>query len=68
MVTQFFNEIYEGRYIRRRPPVAWPSWSPDINPLYFFLWGFLKLRVYHGDKQQVRHQLLEAIDEAAVGV
>jgi hypothetical protein len=28
----------------------------------------LKLRVYHGDKQQVRHQLLEAIDEAAVGV
>ena len=24
----------------------WPSYSPDLNPADFFLWGFLKERVY----------------------
>jgi hypothetical protein len=21
--------------------MAWPACSPDLNPLYFFLWGFV---------------------------
>lgn len=24
----------------------WPPRSPDLNPLDFFLWGYLKARVY----------------------
>jgi len=25
---------------------TWPAWSPDLNPRDYFLWGYLKERVY----------------------
>jgi len=25
---------------------TWPARSPDLNPCYYFLWGYLKDRVY----------------------
>lgn len=25
-----------------RGPIGWPLRSPDLTPLYFFLWGYLK--------------------------
>ena len=30
----------------RKTDFGWPSYSPDLNPADFFLWGFLKERVY----------------------
>lgn len=27
-------------------PLKWPARSPDLNPLAFYLWGFLKQTVY----------------------
>ena len=30
----------------RKADFGWPSYSPDLNPAYFFLWGYLKERVY----------------------
>ena len=30
----------------RKADFGWPSYSPDLNPADFFLWGFLKERVY----------------------
>ena len=30
----------------RKADFGWPSYSPDLNPAAFFLWGFLKERVY----------------------
>jgi hypothetical protein len=64
---KFFNE-YEGRCKGRGAPVAWPTWSPSLNPLDFFLWGCMKTRVYDGGKPEARHQLIKAIDEAAFGI
>jgi transposase len=26
--------------------IEWPPYSPDLNPLDYFLWGYLKDRVY----------------------
>ncbi|GBN06817.1 hypothetical protein AVEN_115949-1 [Araneus ventricosus] len=37
---------YSGRCIRRGGPVLWPSLSPDLTPLDFFLWDHLKELVY----------------------
>jgi hypothetical protein len=48
--------------------VAWPARSPDLNPSDFFLWGCMKSRVHHGGKRDARHQIVEAIDETAVGI
>ncbi|CAH2001904.1 unnamed protein product, partial [Acanthoscelides obtectus] len=38
--------FYSERWIGRGGPVAWPPRSPDLNPLDFFVWGFLKEKVY----------------------
>ena len=38
----------DERVISHTFPVAWPARSPDLNPRDFWLWGFLKDRVYQG--------------------
>ena len=30
----------------RETDFGWPPYSPDLNPADFFLWGYLKERVY----------------------
>lgn len=45
-VRQYLDEIFGDRWIGRGGPLAWPPRSPDMNPLDFFLWGFIKEKVY----------------------
>lgn len=45
-VRQYLNEIFPNRWIGRRGPVEWPARSPDLTPLDYFLWGYLKSKVY----------------------
>lgn len=45
-VRNWLNETFPGRWIGRGAAVSWPPRSPDLNPLDFFLWGFIKNRVY----------------------
>lgn len=33
-------------WIGRAGPIPWPARSPDLTPLDFFLWGYIKHRVY----------------------
>jgi hypothetical protein len=33
------SNTYHDRWIGRRGPTAWPPFSPDLNPLDFYLWG-----------------------------
>ncbi|GFW03657.1 uncharacterized protein TNCV_2537681 [Trichonephila clavipes] len=40
------HATYLGRWIRRVGRVAWPPHSPDLNPLNFFFWGYLKSFAY----------------------
>lgn len=40
------HEQFEGSLISRNGDVNWPPRSCDLTPLDFFLWGFLKSRVY----------------------
>lgn len=42
----YLNEIFPNRWIGRRGSIEWPPRSPDLNPLDFFLWGYLKMKVY----------------------
>ena len=41
-VRQFLNETFSDRWIGRNEPISWPPRSPDITPLNFFLWGYVK--------------------------
>ena len=44
--------------------MAWPPRSPDITPLDFFLWGYVKDRVFHTtvhDIDELKTRITDAI-------
>jgi len=45
------SETFEERLISRHGPVNWPPRSCDITPVDYFLWGYVKSKVY-ADKPQ----------------
>lgn len=45
-VRQYLDEVFHHRWIGRRGEIEWPARSPDLTPLDFFLWGYLKERIY----------------------
>lgn len=62
-VRQCLNENF-GSWIGRGNGalIAWPPRSPDLNPLDFFLWGFLKTQVYR-DNPQTLEEIMQKIVE-----
>lgn len=58
-LNRMFNERWIGRYGPRR----WPARSPDLTPLDFFLWGFVKDEVYAQNVDTVE-ELRERIEMA----
>jgi hypothetical protein len=45
-VHKYLSTHFPGRWIGGAVLVAWPPRSPDFTPLDFFLWGFVKDRVF----------------------
>ncbi|OXU30556.1 hypothetical protein TSAR_016220 [Trichomalopsis sarcophagae] len=45
-VRTFLNQRFPNRWIGRAGPFLWPPKSPDLNPLDFFLYGYVKDAVY----------------------
>ena len=43
---KLLHETFSDRWIGRRGTSEWPDRSPDLTPLDFFLWVYLKNRVY----------------------
>jgi hypothetical protein len=41
-----FEDRIKHKWIGRNGPVEWPSRSPDLNPIDFYLWGHVKIEVY----------------------
>jgi hypothetical protein len=39
------KDPFPSRWIGRATPIAWPTSSPDLTPMDFFLWGLVKGRV-----------------------
>jgi hypothetical protein len=37
---------YPDSWIGRGGPINWPARSPDLTPLDYFLWGYMKNYVY----------------------
>ena len=42
----FVDATFRNRWIVRDGPTPWPPRSPDITPLYFVLWGYVKDKVF----------------------
>lgn len=62
-VKEYLNTLFPERWIGRGGPHQWPARSPDLTPLDFFLWGYLKSLVYK-KKPQSREELIARINEA----
>lgn len=45
-VTTYLDTTFRERWIGRNGTIHWPARSPDMTPLDFFLWGYLKGLVY----------------------
>lgn len=45
-VRAFLNFTFPGQWIGRRGAIEWPPRSPDMTPMDFFFWGYLKSVVY----------------------
>jgi len=43
---RFLDATFPNRWIGRDGPTPWPPRSPDITPLDFFLWGYVKDKVF----------------------
>ena len=41
-VRHVLRQRFEDRVVALHHPVEWPPRSPDLTPLHFFLWGYLK--------------------------
>lgn len=49
------QSMFPGRVISRNGDFNWPPRSCDLSPLDFFLWGYLKDRVYASRPTTVEH-------------
>ena len=43
---RLLNEMLPARVISQRGNIEWPARSPNLNACDFFLWGYLKSKVY----------------------
>ena len=46
IVRNYLTGWFGNRWIGRGGPVTWPPRSPDLTPLDFYVWGFVKDIVY----------------------
>lgn len=56
---------FPGRHISRNGDIPWPARSPDLTDPDFFLWGYLKCKVFKEnpprtkeDHQQFRQEII----------
>jgi len=72
VVRQYLDHKFPNRWIGRGGTQNWPPWSPDLNPLDYHVWGYMKAMVYEqkvNTREELVHRILSAarsINNAAV--
>lgn len=59
-VSNWLNTHFGVQWMGMWGPVAWPPRSPDLTPLDFYFWGYMKDAVYKTpivDLQDLRHRI-----------
>ena len=59
--------MFPGHLISLRGDIGWPARSPDLNPCDFFLWGYLKSKVYSNRSQSIE-KLKDAIRQEIASI
>ena len=54
MAMEFLSNRFPNRLISKNSDfMMWPPRSPDLNPLDFFFWGFMKQKVHEGSPRSL---------------
>ena len=66
-VRHFLNEQFPNRWIGRDGPIHWAARSPDLTPLDFFVWGYVRSKVFVPGQQianidQLKYKIEEALN------
>lgn len=61
------QELFPDHIISRRGDIEWPPRSPDLSPCDYFLWGYLKHKVF-ADKPRSIQELKEQIREKITNI
>lgn len=67
-VSQYLHRTFDQQWIGTNGPVLWPARSPDLTPLDFFLWGFLKNRVFQTQVEtleELRQRIVTAVRQVS---
>lgn len=64
-VRNLLNQTLPRRWIGRRGPIEWPARSPDLSPLDYFFWGYLKNNVYKTRPNDINELTQRILHEAA---
>jgi hypothetical protein len=59
------NREMAGRWISRGGPIAWPPRPPDLTPLHFSLWDYVKNIVYLVKINDLQHLKVSIRDTVA---
>lgn len=62
-VRAHLHRAFPDNWIGRGGPVNWPARSPDLTPLDYFLWGYIKNYVYKVPIN-TEDELMERLHEA----
>ncbi|KAJ9582285.1 hypothetical protein L9F63_003414 [Diploptera punctata] len=52
-VREILDDHLQNRWVGRRGPIEWPARSPDLTACDYWLWGYLKEKVYVWKPQDV---------------
>ncbi|CAD5210227.1 unnamed protein product [Bursaphelenchus okinawaensis] len=74
VVREFLNTHLPGRWMGRDsrgapPPFVWPANSPDLTPMDFFLWGYVKAKVYSvqvASLRELKQKVRDVVAEISV--
>ena len=64
-VSDRLRELFGERVVALNHEVEWPPRSPDLTPLDFFVWGYLKARVYTtppNNLDDLQNRITRAVD------
>lgn len=67
VIMDYLKQTYPGRLISLGGNVLWPPRSPDLSPLDFYLWGYLKGKVYDNNPTTLA-QLKENIEREIAAI
>lgn len=52
---QYLRTFFGDRIISKQGTISWPAKSPDLSPNDFFLWAYIKSKIYSTEEEQANN-------------